>query len=330
MLSARAMRKSRIRRAILVLASSMAIALPMQVATGDVVGASGIANSLQAVQSAVQSSLAATSVPRTLTPSLSSLSTLTGLETSIGDFEGKACNPNDVPAQVSAPVPCLFGNPNAAKTIVLFGDSNAGNWIPAFATGLATSQYKLAVFMFEGCPTADLNYTSSQLTTAAIATNCVTWHAAVERDIASMKPTAIVAVQSLAMSWKISIPTWVGGMTKFFTNATAGTPSIKRIIMGTSPFFHTAVPACLARARTPLQCAATTPMYQTTLTSRDPAVAAAVHASLIPTNTWFCKGSLCAPVVAGNVVVGDLDHTTIAESTYLSHVATTALLAALR
>jgi hypothetical protein len=71
-------------------------------------------------------------------------------------------------------------------------------------------------------------------------------------------------------------------------------------------------------------------MYQTTLTSRDPAVAAAAHATLIPTNAWFCNGSLCAPVVAGNVVVGDLDHTTIAESTYLSHVATTSLISALK
>jgi hypothetical protein len=313
-----------------IIAVAAVATLPLQVGLAETSGASGIATSAQAVQTAVQESLAATSVPRNLNPSLVKLASSSQMQTLIGDFEGTACNPNDFPVQVSAPVPCLFGNPNATKTIVLFGDSNAGNWIPAFATGLATSQYKLAVFMFEGCPTADLNYTSSQLTTAAIATNCVTWHAAVERDIASMKPTAIVAVQSLAMSWKISIPTWVVGMTKFFTNATAGTSSTKRIIMGTSPFFHTAVPACLARARTPLQCAATTPMYQTTLTSRDPAVAAAVHATLIPTNTWFCKGSLCAPVVAGNVVVGDLDHTTIAESTYLSHVATTALLAALR
>jgi hypothetical protein len=72
-------------------------------------------------------------------------------------------------------------------------------------------------------------------------------------------------------------------------------------------------------------------MYQTTLTGRDPQVATATRSKLVPTFQWFCKTSkICSPILAGNIVAGDQDHTTIAASTYLASVASQSLLAAIR
>lgn len=286
--------------------------------------------SLAQVQSAVQSALSTTTMPKVLTPALAAFNGSANVSKLIGDFQGADCNPNLHPSQVLSPVPCLFGNLQSSKTIVLYGDSNAGNWIPAFKKGLAASPYRLAVFFYPACPTADLNYTGSLLSTPAIASSCNQWHQAAETAIAAMKPIAIVAVQSLAMSWKISTANWIPGMVTFFKNATVGSPATKRIIFGTSPSFHLSVPSCLARAHRPADCALTTPMYATTLAGRDPQVASAIHGVLIQTSGWFCKKALCAPELNGNVVVGDLDHTTIAASNFLSTVATSSLEAALR
>ena len=288
------------------------------------------AGSQAEVTASITSTLALTSVPRVLRPSLASLASSSSMELLIGVHFGDTCNPNNHPSQVETPVPCRSGNPAATKTIVIYGDSNVGNWLPAFTSGLANSAYKVSAYFFPGCPTSDLNYTK-ELTSSSKASQCNAWHAATEKTIAAEHPSAIVAIQSLAMSWKLSTASWIPGMTKFFNAATAGNPGAKRVIWGTSPFWAASIPNCLAIASAPSKCAATSPMYQTTLTGRDPQVATATRSKLVPTFQWFCKTSkICSPILAGNIVAGDQDHTTIAASTYLASVASQSLLAAIR
>lgn len=294
------------------------------------VGAAGsIADTNAQVFGAVHVSKSAT-VPKVLNPPLSSFQTPVNSYRQTGVSLGDACTPNLTThaSLIKSPQACTFGNPTASKTIVLYGDSNVGNWLPALSIGLATSSYKLSVFLYAGCPSADLHYTVANLAPAALATACNTWHAAVERSILAIKPVAILTSSSYELS-KISPADWAAGMKRFYTNATGGSRTAKRIILGTTPFFAIPVPTCLARAKLLSQCSlGTSSSYGTILKVRDPAAAAAIGGKVLATSQWFCDATNCPPVVAGNIVAADHDHLTIAASTYLSGVATRAVLAA--
>ena len=302
--------------------------LSMLAMTG--VGATGtIAATNAQVFNAIHAAKSA-SVPKVLNPPLSAFQTPVDLYRQTGVSLGDACTPNLTThaSLISVPQACTFGNPAATRTVVLYGDSNVGNWLPALSTGLATSSYKLSVFLFSGCPSTDLHYTVATLAPAAMATACNTWHAAVERSILAIKPVAILAASSYELS-KISTADWAAGMKRFYTNATGGSRTAKRIILGTTPFFAIPVPTCLARAKVLSQCSlSTSSSYGTILKVRDPAAAAAIGGKVLATNQWFCDATSCPPVVAGNIVAAEHDHLTIAESTYLSGVVTRAILAA--
>ena len=56
-----------------------------------------------------------------------------------------SCDPYNSEALALAPKACFFGNLHGSKTIVLVGDSNVGNWVPALSIGLAKTAYRLAV-----------------------------------------------------------------------------------------------------------------------------------------------------------------------------------------
>jgi len=241
-----------------------------------------------------------------------------------------ACTPNLTThaAQIGSPVACDFGNLESSKTIVFYGDSNVGNWFPALSLGLSSSSYHLVVFSYAGCPSADIAYTAAMLVTAANASACRTWHAAVERQISALRPVAIFAVSSYEL---VSVPpaTWAAGMAKFFAAATQHSAATKRFVMGTTPFFMTPVAQCLARARNTSNCALNlSQTYGSIINVRDPLVATVSKAKLIPVSQWFCSGQICPAVVAGNVVAADHDHLTQVESVYLSRVATAAVLRA--
>ena len=283
------------------------------------------------VLAAVHSAASGGSVPATLNPKLSAFDSVVDTYRQTGVALLDSCTPNltSNASQIANPVACEFGNLSSSKTIVIYGDSNVGNWFPALSLGLGSSAYRLMAYSYAGCPTADLPYTAAMLTTSAAALACRTWHSAVERQISALHPLAIIAVSSYELV-SVSPAIWASGIAKFFTAATVQSPRTKRFIMGTSPFFMIPVAQCLARAQNISSCALhLSQTYGSILSTRDPLVASVSKAKLILTSQWFCSGQICPAVVAGNMVAADHDHLTQVESVYLSKVATAAVLRAL-
>ena len=98
----------------------------------------------------------------------------------------------------------------------------------------------------------------------------------------------------------------------------------KRIVVGTSPHFQTPVPQCLASHPTAVQTCDINYSNSTSLHARDLArdaqVAAASHATLMPTAQWLCSTNLCSPIVNDMMVYLDRDHFSIVYSKWLSGV----------
>ena len=278
------------------------------------------------VLAAVTASISRDSLPPNLTPPLVSFINPKKGYLLSGPSFFDVCDPFNNNALIVHPVPCLFGDLHSKKTIVLVGDSTVGNWAPALARGLIGTEYRLAVFGFAGCPTPDIVFTAA---TNSQFQECNEWHHAVSGAIRALRPVAVLAVSGPYNIGAMPPAQWAAGFGKLFAEATAGLPSVKRIILGTSPIFPVPVPACLAAHNDPQTCAIHFALgngYYGEYLARDVANAAAAHAKLITTYQWFCSAGTCSPVILKYLAYADIDHLTLAYSEYLSRVATGAVL----
>jgi hypothetical protein len=285
------------------------------------------------VAAAVERSITIQSIPSNLTPSLSLFSTPSAAANNDGGGLMHACDPYRHAAQLKHPVACFGGNLKASKTVVLVGDSNAGNWAPALAIGLAATKYRLAVFWYPGCGPSDMDYTHQHRVGGTTPAHCNEWHQNLPGVIRSLHPVAVIAV---AAAWRSDTGTagaeWVAGMKKLYERATLGSPSTLRILLGTSPSFSEHVPTCLMANTDPQACAVPdTPgsIYGGYL-AQDQLIATTANATLIPVDPWLCYDGSCSPIIGKYLVYVDSDHMSTVYSQYASQVVTDAVVAVLK
>ena len=299
------------------------------VGTGSLVAGATQTTHRTAPVTPLAASTSLTKVPSNLVPALSSFTDHLAVFKLGGTSEYSSCDPYNSVARTVNPTPCFFGNLNGSKTIVLTGDSNVGNWIPALNAGLANTDYRLAVFPYSGCPTSDITYNSSTAFTNAA--QCNTWHKNVTAKIAALHPVAVMADSGAVDLGKVPNDKWVSGFTTLFSQSTHGSPQTKRILIGTSPMLAQPAPTCLSVHPNPKVCGLTytygKPGYGAYL-ARDSKIASVTHARLVPTHQFVCNGSHCSPVVGNYLVYTDTDHLTIAYSQSIAAPVTAAVLAA--
>jgi hypothetical protein len=212
---------------------------------------------------------------------------------------------------------------SSTKTIAIVGDSNVGNWVPALNVGLKAAGYRLAAFSYAGCPTADVTYKGLPDSQTS---ECNLWHKTVPSVVKALHPIAVLVASGENFTTGMTNSNWIAGFVKLFKLTTS--PSTVRILMGTSPFTTVAPPSCLAAHSNPQDCAlhyATGSQYPVYLT-RDPFIAQASHATLIPTYPWLCVKKVCPPVISNYLAMADTDHLTTAYSNYIAPLVTEAVL----
>lgn len=268
------------------------------------------------LESRILASTTIQKLPSNLNPSLADIHTKAPFNLSGGKWIMKSCDPYDYPEQAANPQPCIYGNKTSAKTVVLWGDSNAGNWIPALDGAFNTLGYKLAVFSFPGCPTAFVTATKTgPFADPSSYVACNTFHAKLPAAVLALKPYAIMAVSGAAFVTKTTTiqNQWIAGMASAFTAMSVGQPAVRRFVIGTSPILPSDVPKCLALHSSAIQvCSSNTVTsgYVAKL-ARDVAVATAAKATLLPTSTWLCQNKICPPIMGSTLIYVDVDHLTI-------------------
>lgn len=280
------------------------------------------------VTSAVKSSISIKTVSPAVAATLTEFSSPSSFNLT-GPSTFGICDPYNSETLALAPKPCFAGNTHGLKTIVLVGDSNVGNWVPALSLGLASTPYRLAVFGFSGCGLANLPYAPAWGT---LYKRCRQWHANVPAAIRALHPVALLTASG-DVGTNYSSATWANGVKSLMVAATLGSPSTKRIVLGTSPFFGASAVTCLTVHPDPQTCSLKyTPSsgYYGAALSRDQLVASTSDAQLVDTNKYFCYSDTCSPVIANILVYSDIDHITIAYSSFISKDLTGAVLAALK
>jgi hypothetical protein len=266
------------------------------------------------------------SIPADLTPSLQTFESSKEALAVTGPAYFAACDPYGIEVDRTNPQPCLFGDTTSSKTIVLVGDSNVGDWAPGLDSGLKSAGYRLAVFGFAGCLTPDVKYHTLPGTdmTGSI---CSAWHAALPAPVQSLHPVAVIAVAGASVLQNFTNAQWIAGFQRLYAELAPRTTV--RILIGTSPRFREPPPTCLAAHPRPQACAMQYKIgvgFYGAFLARDPIIASAAHATLIPTQQWFCSSGDCSPVIGRYLAYGDTDHLAIPYAKFLSTVVTDAVL----
>lgn len=299
---------------------------------------SATASNESIVETAIAQSPVTTHVPANLTPALSTV-TPSNILSLQGSSMVNDCNPYGNPSLVNAPVPCWFGSTTATRVVVAYGDSSMGNWLPALSSAMKSANFKLAAFVFPGCPTLfPVPGSISTPMTNAMATQCAKYRSNIPAAISALHPTAVI-VSRLATGWSgnltVDIAQWRTTLAQV-----APTGAKRYILMSTPNLPQTNIPACLGLNHTIGQCS---PSYNVKSTShaddyysemmRDINSAKALSVPLISTYQWFCQmghptTNVCPAVIKNYLVYVDEEHITMAYMYFITPAVTDALRAA--
>jgi len=271
-------------------------------------------------------------LPVNLVPSITQLSNVNAVQGSA--YLRKSCNPYIFNSEAQNPVPCWYGSTSAKRTVVIFGDSFVGNWIPALNIAGKALGFKVAEFSFVGCNTPfgspggpGPGFDESEVKA------CIGFHNNLPKSVNKLDPFAVIAVSGTLNWGSAGNPYFISGLNTAFNEMSTTTNHPIRILMGSGPHISEPAPSCLASHPSNINRCNFTYSAGSDLSatlSRDEASVQGAKVRLIPTYQWLCLRETC-PVVIGNIdVYADADHLTIAISKYLSVLLEKALAPLLR
>jgi len=224
-------------------------------------------------------------------------------------------NPHTAAGLAQATVPiCTFGDPHAARTVVLFGDSQANVFAGAFDTLARSRGWRLVVLSKVSC--------ASTLAPAILNNRpwpaCTTFRSYALRQISRLRPEAVV------LSSYFKGPAALAGLGPMITKIQA--TGAKVDVLGTMPWYYGSWSGpdpvlCLGRHTDAVgDCALPVSTLAASfgpLNRSMASIASARHASY--TGVWplFCSASSCPAVAAHRVVYLDKRHMTWVWSTYI-------------
>jgi hypothetical protein len=221
-----------------------------------------------------------------------------------------------LPGIVKQPM-CAFGSLDAKSTIVLFGDSHAGQWFPAVEEAAVRRKQRLIVRVRSGCPAPSVTLYNVML--RRIYGECDTWRTATIREIVSLHPSLVFISSSEGFVARgrgnrgVPLDKWRAGMRATLQPFEhAGIP-VTLIRDAPVPWFD--VPVCLSRRASSRIWSGASCTYSMngvqagTLAEEEAARGFSVVRSL-DLGDAICPTSICKTEIGGLVVYRDSNHFT--------------------
>jgi peptidoglycan/LPS O-acetylase OafA/YrhL len=190
---------------------------------------------------------------------------------------------------------CELGDPTARRRLVVFGDSHAAMWMPAFVRFAARHDWRLVPLIKPGCVPSVMG-----------SGDCAAWYDWALGQMRGIRPRAVV----LSQSWSGWGDGGVAAVARELRDLALLTPRL--IVIEDPPARdRPALDCLLARGATLGSCAfPVTPAEAATYSSmrRETRVA---HAGYVPTLQWFCARTLCPTVVGTMITYRDSTHITL-------------------
>ena len=239
----------------------------------------------------------------------------TGSQFSLEQVRSKPINNNDgchIHIRQTVSPRCEYGDLSAKKTIVIYGDSHAAQWLPALDLIGKSRGIKIVSLTKSACPSAEV---IKELSSQYDVDDCQAFRDSSVARINSLKPLAVIMTGmqpfTAPNSTVSSRSWWLAGEAKAFQRIKESTQY--PIYLSDTPLPRVDVPECLAEGRGS-KCDGARPI--------SPEVSPGLIA--IDPTPWLCN-EICPAVVDGVIAYRDKSHLTVQMSEKLSAQLDTAL-----
>ena len=224
---------------------------------------------------------------------------------------------------------CHLGDPRGTKLMVVYGDSHAAMWLPAFEWIATSAHWRLVVLSKPYCPAVPITIANPpELGTAnSPDVDCDEWHTWATKWINSHRPQLLVVTQESIYKVPVQgassprwayISDWHKGLESLFASFTD--KQTRTVILGNIPALPQPGPQCLAAHANDVQaCSAPTASSIEFSNSVEQSSARHLGIGYINTIPWFCS-KVCTALVGHFNVYLDGVHITASWATYLEVV----------
>ncbi|MGP4031767.1 acyltransferase family protein [Pseudarthrobacter sp. 1C304] len=261
----------------------------------------------------INAALAATEWPD-LSPSVDSL----GQGAKATEWVKDGCLGGDsgsLEADIAKAQTCVYGDPAAAKTAVVVGDSIAISYVPAVRAALEPKGYKVVVYTMQQCPAVMVTVFRGDKSEHP---RCDPFRQWALDQVSASKPDMVILSSSKDASMRLVskaegsavVGEWIAG-TKETLTALAGFAG--RVVLLDPPPGGKALQECATRVSKPSDCVTSPNTRYGELYGAVRDAAAAVpeaNAEVISTRDWFCSGNSCPSFVGRTPVYADQGHLT--------------------
>jgi peptidoglycan/LPS O-acetylase OafA/YrhL len=260
-------------------------------------------------------------VPRVLQPPVAHA------ESDRGNFGYVGCIPAGYASTEPVNEPsCTLGDTAGRREMVVYGDSHALMWLPAFDSIAKSARMKLVILAKPGCPVDMLKFSTPVglgLAPGSPFVVCDQWHQWALDWIAKTKPSVLVLTQNAVVPG-FSPGQWETGFTRLLHDVHA--PGRETVVLGNIPILPQPGPSCLALHPDDVQaCSGPLVTAFTPYNRAERASAQANHVPYVNLTPWFCS-TVCTAVIGHYEVYSDDTHITAAYAQYLSNVLAESLL----
>jgi hypothetical protein len=201
--------------------------------------------------------------------------------------------------------PCV-GDPAGTKTIALYGDSHAAQWLPALDIAGKARHWRAKLFAKAHCPSVHVPQGGPA---------CAAARASAEQKMQADPPDLVIV--SNFSHYGTPIDTWIRGLGEML----AALPSTSRVVvLADTPFFRHDTPACLRNHPTDIGfCEVPREIaFRTVLDQKQAQTASAAGARFLSMNAWVCPYGLCPVIVGHKLLWRDSHHMTVTYSRQLA------------
>ncbi|MCC6201831.1 MAG: acyltransferase [Gammaproteobacteria bacterium] len=215
---------------------------------------------------------------------------------------------------------CRYGAKHGKRTLVLFGDSHARHWFPAFERLAHEHEWTIHTWTKSACPSIDVSTYLKNL--GRTYRECATWREAIMDRLRKMHPDLVILANAESYvrdpsADGVDPAKWWAGLER--TLASLDREGIPTLILGDTPWPGFDVPRCLSREAWRGHELDTACPFESPARNRpdDDANARRIvqrfmQVTFGPTHDLVCASPPCSPVRDGKVIYRDHSHMTAA------------------
>ncbi|MGL5810092.1 MAG: SGNH hydrolase domain-containing protein [Nocardioides sp.] len=212
---------------------------------------------------------------------------------------------------------CVYGDPQGPKTVVLFGDSHAEQWLPALDRQGQDNGWRVVNWTKAACSVADVDTYSNALNRTY--SECMEWREWTFQRIKKLAPDLVVVSQSDAVPGDIGNLDWAEATSRTMAYLRSERTPVAYLL--DTPWPAGNVPECLATHLDDVG-ACNTPVPATNpFDGRKDAVRASLDEIGVPAidpERWLCSSQECPAIVGNLLVYRDDSHLTATFSRWLA------------